>query len=85
MKTQEQDSKKAYQAPLAEPVALDDEALDAAAGGEGESDSEIEQFSETAVRRDGTGTGIGKGGGCQQFDHHRGARTYSSGRNAWCT
>ena len=33
MKTQEQENKKAYEAPLAEPVALDDEALDAAAGG----------------------------------------------------
>ena len=35
MKTQEQDSKKAYEAPQAKPVVLDDETLDAAAGGGG--------------------------------------------------
>ena len=94
MKTQEQENKKAYEAPLAEPVALDDEALDAAAGGnqeEHERYNDLEgdfSFYESMTTKYSSdivsGAGEERGGGCDHVLSHRTARNFSSGRNSGC-
>ena len=80
MSIQDKETKKAYEPPRAEAVALNEAALDAVSGG-----SEKESMGSKHLLAETGYPGGERGGGCDEAAYHRNARTHSPGRNKMCS